>query len=247
MTICFPETSALIALFDDNDTFHKRIVDIIRNEKIKDIYIAPSVMVEWQQRSDREHRALVRKLVTHIDRTGKLKGSKEYKISATEINVLISRAETDLKGNDTDLKMDKLMLAKRNLIDELERFFRTDGNLVEVSIKEVKRHVITLKIGWVERGLGTVLFFLKHGKNGIEITQDIISKVVAMISMNATGLRDKDEIIFSEFLRVGYAASENLLLLSGDKDFVKKGSKYIKKLQDLPVSLEIQYLGNPPK
>ncbi|MGC8516199.1 MAG: hypothetical protein ACP5OC_08735, partial [Thermoplasmata archaeon] len=85
MTIYFPETSALIALFDDNDTFHKRIVDIIRNEKIKDIYIAPSVMVEWQQRSDREHRVLVRKLVTHIDRTAKSKGSKEYKISATEI------------------------------------------------------------------------------------------------------------------------------------------------------------------
>ena len=200
-----------------------------------------------ETRSEREHKALVSELCVNLDLEAKSKDVHEQNITESQVNILIGRAEMDLKNNSKDLETRKLMRAKRNLIEELGRFFTTDGGPVnKLSIKEVKKHVLSLRIGWFERGLGTALFFLKNGNNDIKQSEDIRKKVASMISVDDPGLKDKDQMIFSEFLQVAYCAPEELLFLSSDKPFVNKGTRYIAKLKDLPFTAKMHYLGGTP-
>lgn len=241
--ILFPETSALMALFNDEDPHHLKAVDIVREYKIRDILIAPTVMVEWRQRSQLEHRALVMQIVLAIDQLRKDSDSKNN-FSNEEINVLIEQAENELRKREhSPYDPRKLRNAKVNLIGEIRLFLRTGGSTERTTPKELKRHMLSLRVAWFERSEGTALFLSKNGARVGDISDEVGKKVIEALSKNPTGLADKDEMIFSDLLRYVYTSDDTILFLSGDRDFVKKTKKFTGESADILGKLVAQYIG----
>lgn len=96
MSLFFPDTSTLISLLDEEEPFHDKAREIMREYRIADIFVPMSVQAEWQSRVMREHRKMVTGIIRLID---KKRSENIMEMTSAEFNVIADTAAREIKGN----------------------------------------------------------------------------------------------------------------------------------------------------
>ncbi len=224
MSVFIPDTSTLMSLFDDNEPLHKKARDILRQYKIREIFVPVTVQAEWQSRVMREHRELVRVTIKHMDRK---KGKGNLNLTMGDFNVLIDSAATEIRNNPK-IESRKLDLARSNLQREIAQTFKTQsGNTVTSRpINDVKEYIIRLNYAFYEKGMGVIGFFIQHGYDHPDVKEDTEKRVKKFISEHPIDLDTQDSMILSDLLRYAACDSEDYDFVVGDKKFFRKGQDY---------------------
>lgn len=90
MAIFFPDTSTLISLFDEEDPLHYKAREVIREYRIKEIFVPMSVLTEWQSRTMRERNRLVTATIRLLD---KKRNENVSELTVRDLNIIIDAAE----------------------------------------------------------------------------------------------------------------------------------------------------------
>lgn len=241
MSVFFPDTSTLISLFDDTEPLHNRARDILRQYKIKDVFVPVTVQTEWQSRAMREHQDLVRNTIIHIDlkrREGK------STLTVGDFNVLVDSAATEIRGKPK-IEGRKLDRARSNLQREIASTFKTASGktVTSRSIDDVKEYIIRLNYAFYEKSMSVIGFFIQHGYSHPDIKEDVEKAVKQFISEHRIDMETQDSMILGDLLRYAAADSEDYDFVVGDKNFFKKGQEYINSYDGVKSRVTFKLLG----
>ena len=225
MSIFFPDTSTLMSLFDETDPLHNRARDILRNYKIKDVFMPGTVITEWQSMARREHKKLVGNTIRLMDSK---RSEGVSTLTVRDFNVLVDSAATEIRGKGK-IEGRKLDQARSNLQREIESTFRTNSGKTITSrqIYDLKEYIIRLNYAFFERSMGVIGFFIQHGYSHPDIKEDVERAVKLFMSEHRIDLETQDSMILGDLLRYAAADSEDYDFVVGDKGFFKKGQEYI--------------------
>lgn len=226
MSIFFPDTSTLMSLFDETDPLHNRARDILRNYKIKDVFMPGTVITEWQSMARREHKKLVGNTIRLMDSK---RSEGVSTLTVRDFNVLVDSAATEIRGKGK-IEGRKLDQARSNLQREIESTFRTKSGKTITSrpIDDLKEYIIRLNYAFYEKSMGVIGFFIQHGYSHPDIKEDVERAVKLFMSEHRIDLETQDSMILGDLLRYAAADSEDYDFVVGDKTFFKKGQEYIK-------------------
>lgn len=225
MAVFFPDTSTLMSLFDETEPLHDRAREILRQYKIKEVFVPMTVQTEWQSRAQREHKRLVTNTIRQMDLK---RGKGVTELTVSEFNILIDTAATEIRGKPT-IEGRKLDQARKNLQREIASTFRTSAGITVTKrpIEDVKEYIIRLNYAFFEKSVGVIGFFIQHGYSHPDIKEEVENAVKKYISEHKIELETQDAMILGDMLRYAVADSEEYDFVVGDKAFYKKSQEYI--------------------
>lgn len=240
MTIFFPDTSTLISLFDETDPLHKKVNEIVRKYRIKDIFVPMTVQTEWQSRTMREFRKLVITTVRLLDEK-RVNGKLE--LTMGEFNVIVETAATQIRDT-ARIEHRKLDRAKKDLEKEISQSFRNSSgtSLTKLKTQRIKENILRLTYAFYERGTSVIGFFIQHGHSHPDISEDVEKSVKLFIAEHLIDLETQDAMILGDLIRYSVSDSEIYEFVVGDKDFFKKGQKYIELYESAKDKIVFKFL-----
>lgn len=240
MAVFFPDTSTLISLFDEKDPLHNKAREVIRECGIKEIFVPMSVQTEWQSRTMREHNRLVLATIRLLD---KKRNEKVSELTIRDLNIIIDAASREVK-NYQGINSRKLDHVKSDLQKVIAEAFRTEfaTPLTKLGVLEIKGYMIRLKYAFYEKGTSIIGFFIQHGYSHPDISEEVEKSVKKYISEHVIELETQDAMILGDLMRYAAADTEIYNFVVGDKDFFKKGSKYVDSFDIVKSKLNFIFL-----
>ena len=221
MRLFYPDTSAVMALFDDQDPLHERAKEVIRGYRVADVFIPFNVQMEWQSRTMREHNRLIPRVLQELD----LSSSRgKENLSFGEFNTMVDRAANDVRmlaGID-GRKLDK---ARTHLQGDILNNFKES----HLNTRTLKEYILGLTYAFFERGAGVIQFFIENGHVHSDVPSDIEKKVKEYIAKNKIDLETGDAMILGELMKYALSDKEDYDFVLGDRRFHTKGQSYIEK------------------
>lgn len=241
MSVFFPDTSTLMSLFDETEPLYDRAREILRQYKIKEVFVPVTVLTEWQSRAMREHKRLVTQTIIQMDRK---RGKGFTDLTVSDFNMLVDSAAAEIRGKPK-IEGRKLDQARSNLQKEIAGTFRTPAGatVTKRSIGEVKEYIIRLNYAFFERGMGVIGFFIQHGYSHPDIKEEVENAVRKYLSEHRIDMETQDSMILGDMLRYAAADSEDYDFVVGDKNFFKKGQEYIDSYDGVKSRVTFRYLG----
>lgn len=243
MSLFFPDTSTLISLFDESEPLHSRAKDVLRDYKVRDIFIPMNVMAEWQARVMREHDNLKRKVIMELDRR-RFEGVNE--LTNVEFNILVEQTASAIKSEKQfgPIEPRKLDRAKSDLLKEISKAYRNNSGsrMSNKAVEFLKSFILNLKYVYYDRGVGVLGFFIHNGYVHPDISKESEEKVKKFISENRIELKSGDAMILSELIRYAVSDSEKYDFVVGDKKFFRTGKNYVELYDGLTARVNFIYL-----
>jgi len=245
LSLFFPDTSTLISLFDEYEPLHSRASEVIRKYKVGEVFVPMSVQAEWQSRVVREHKQLVMQTVIILDR--KRKEENEF-ITLSEFNTAVDNAANGIRIKK-GIEPRKLDRARFTLQKEIRDFYKNSSGVVvdKKLIADIKEYMMKLSYSFYERGTAVISFLVQHGYSHPDIPDEIEKKVKIFISQQRIDMETQDAMILSDLIRYVAADGEVYDFVVGDKDFYKKGQKYVDSYDGVKGRINFILLGAPLK
>jgi hypothetical protein len=229
-----------MSLFDDTEPLHKKAKEMLREYRIKDIFVPVTVQTEWQSRAMREHKRLVTTVIINLDKKKKIGNSS---MSVKDLNILIDSSASEIRNN-SKIEGRKLDLARSSLQREMAKAFKTpSGNMVtKRTTDDLKDYIIRLNYAFFDRGMNVIGFLIQHGYRHPDIKEEDEMAVKQFISKNPINMETQDSMILGDLLRYAVADSADYDFVVGDKDFYKKGQEYINSYDGTKTRVTFKFL-----
>lgn len=242
MSLFFPDTSTLISLLDEEEPFHDKAREIMREYRIADIFVPMSVQAEWQSRVMREHRKMVTGIIRLID---KKRSENIMEMTSAEFNVIADTAAREIKGQ-RGIESRKLDQVRSYMQKEMANFYRSSSGKSVSKRKsvEIKEHILRLDYVFYSKGTAVIGFFIKHGYSHPDIPEEVEKTVKNHISEHRIDLETQDAMILGDLMCYAAADSQEYDFVVGDKNFFKKGKEYVKAFDGVNSKVNFRYLGD---
>ncbi len=220
MSLFYPDTSALIALFDEDDPLHDKAKEVVRDYKIGEVLIPFNVQMEWESRTMREHDRLIPCVVRHLDM---IPDSDKEELTQGEFNSVVDRAANEVRTQMSGIDGRKLDRARVHLQDSVRKSFQ-DRRL---TVHDLKQYILNITYVFFDRGIGVIQFFITNGYVPKNISPEVEKKAKNYIAQNKMDLETGDTMILGELIKNVLSDDQTYDFVLGDITFCKKGQRYV--------------------
>ena len=235
MRLFYPDTSAVMALFDEEDPLHEKAKEVIRGYRVADIFIPFNVQMEWQSRTMRELNRLIPRVVQHLD---SLSSSGEENLSFGKFNAMVDRVANDVR---------ELVGIERRKLDKVRIYLQAEirNNFKEslLNIRVLKEHIVRLTYAVYERGAGVIQFFIENGYVHSDVSSEIEKKVKEYVAKNKIDLETSDSMILAELMKYALSDREDYDFVLGDRNLHTRGQSYIEKYHGVKDRIRFVFIG----